>query len=169
MHTEAQRGIRARITRALRHSVSLGSILSGLVAILVVYEGLPRLAAHLLQYSAATAPEGLELKDFIIKVKADLVAADQAAVAHGETPLLALEDVELEANFVVQSHAESEVKLVTVNGTALAGLERSQKIVLHLKPVPRKDIIERSSQTPIVPSPKSSEVIQISPGDPQNK
>jgi hypothetical protein len=146
-------------------SVSLGTILSALIVVLLLYEGLPRLAAHLLRQSVASLPEGLELKDFIIKVKSDLEAADRAAVVQGQVPLLELQDVELEANFVVQSHAETEVKLVTVNGTALAGLERSQKIVLHLKPVPRRDVAVSSSQAPIVTGPGHGEVIHMKPAD----
>lgn len=120
--------------------------------LLLVPQFLPMTARRLLPRSDGGAIEGLELKDFIVKVKADLASAEEEGLQKGERPLLQLQDVELVVNFVVQSRAETDVKLVTVNGSAISGLERTQKITLHLKPVPPETVVVPPEKGPIAPA-----------------
>jgi len=119
-----------------------------IAAVLLVPQFLPGIASRLL-LRQDKALEGIELRDFIVKVKADLAAAEKEGLDKGERPLLQLQDVELVANFVVQSKASSEVQLITVNGSALSGLERSQRITLHLRPIPPEQMEVKPETAPI--------------------
>jgi hypothetical protein len=141
-------GTLAYVRRLWTKGIPSGVALA-LAVVLITPQLLPWMAQKLLPQSQPAAGDGLELTAFIEKVKADLEKADRDGVAKGESPLLQLQDVELVVNFVVQSHAESDVKLVTVNGSAISGEERSQQITLHLKPVPPQTVTVGPAPGPI--------------------
>lgn len=133
---------------ALGHSIPAGAVFA-VLAILLAVQLLPLLTGRLLPAGPVATGGGIELKDFIVKVKADLEAAEQDGIAKHERPLLELQDVQLVANFVVRSSAEASVKLVTVDGSAMSGLERSQQITLHLRPVPPEQVVLAPSPGPL--------------------
>ena len=137
-------GVQPYLTRGVPVSVVLAILALALVPFV-----LPRLAGNLFWTTQSQVPDGIELTDFILKVKSDLAAAEMEGIKQGEMPLLKLEDVELVAHFVVQSKAESDVKLVTVNASALAGIERSQRITLHFKPIPPQPVEVAPEAQPI--------------------
>lgn len=139
----------ARVRAFLSKGVPVSAVLAILALALVPFV-LPRLAGSIFSTSQSQVPDGIELTDFIRKVKSDLAAAELEGVKNKEMPLLQLEDVELVAHFVVQSKAESEVKLVAVNANALAGIERSQRITLHFKPIPPQPVEVAPEAQPIV-------------------
>lgn len=133
---------------AFGRTVPVGAV-AAIVAILLAVQFLPLLTGRLLPSGPIATDGGIELKDFIVKVKADLEAAEQDGIAKHQRPLLELQDVQLVANFVVRSSAEASVKLVTVDGSAMSGLERSQQITLHLRPVPPEQVTAAPSAVPI--------------------
>ena len=152
----------------LNSGVPVGAVIV-IALLLLAPQILPWMAHRLMPSPKATIANGLELTAFIEKVKADLERAERDGVAKGERPLLQLQDVELVVNFVVQSRAETDVKLVTVNGSAISGEERTQKITLHLKPVPPETVKVAPSAGPIVASPGRLLGERVPPGPPQPK
>src|SRR5262249_40501519 len=111
----------------------------------------------LLKAAQSGAEKGLELQELIVKVKSELAQAERQLIKEGGAPLLALNDVDLEINFVVHTEANAEAKLVAVSGATKVGQEKTQKIRLHLTPIV-KELHVQPQQQPIIED-KSQHVI----------
>lgn len=85
--------------------------------------------------------EGIQLKELIRKVKADLTAADQEAAAKGELALFRLKDFELDINVVASGSAETKGQIMTVGSNVTVGSEKIQKIHLRWVADPERKLI----------------------------
>lgn len=106
------------------------------VAVMVILVG-----ANYLERMVETRPR-VEVKDLIREVKAELVAADEAAIKGREAALFKLRDFEMEIQFVVRRSGDFRAEVVGVGGGAGASSESVQKLKLHWDAVPpRTDVV----------------------------
>jgi Trypsin-co-occurring domain 2 len=82
----------------------------------------------------------LALNVFVEGVRSQLVQLEQERLSKNQTAITKLDSFDLEVNFVVKkkstSKAELEYEVVTVGTEAENATEKTQKIVLHMKPEP---------------------------------
>lgn len=87
----------------------------------------------------------ISLKDFIKQVKSDLKSAIDE-----DDPFFVLDDVELEASFVLNTDAKGGAKLIVAEVGASVKAEQTHKVTLKLKP-----FVEETLDEPSPPSPKA--------------
>lgn len=97
-------------------------------------------ATFALRHAERARESRLELTALIDKVKTELVAAEEERIKRGERPFFLLHGVDLEVNFVAETKAGGEVKLIAVTGTSETSLSKSQRVTVHLNPAPGRKI-----------------------------
>lgn len=115
-----------------------------------------------LRHTERASESRLELTVLIDKVKMELVTAEEDRIKRGERPFFLLQGVDLEVNFVAETKASGEVKLVAVTGTSETSLSRSQRVTVHLNPAPGRKIDIPAS----TPGGIASDAVQLGPTPP---
>ena len=118
-----------------------------IVAVMVILVG-----ANYLERLVETRPR-VEVKDLIREVKAELVAADKAALNGGEAALFQLRDFEMEIQFVVRRSGDFRAEVVGVGGGAGASSESVQKLKLHWDAVPPQSVVTPPADREIQKTP----------------
>jgi hypothetical protein len=87
------------------------------------------------------------LTSFIKSVKQDLLDAE---CAPGDTPLLYLDDVQLEVSFQAEVNAEGKIKLLVVDSKANVTAATTHKVSIKLKPLTesQKDLLDNVYNAP---------------------
>lgn len=116
--------------------------------------------------SARENDEGLGIRELIRTVKLELQETEQQGRANKEAALFELKDFDLEISFIVHSHSKGtagvEYHFVAVGAETQVGLEKVQKIKLHMTAIPpKREVVAQTSSrvssqpsTPIIHGPK---------------
>ncbi|MEX8519020.1 MAG: trypco2 family protein [Leptothrix sp. (in: b-proteobacteria)] len=155
---------RARV--ALHGEINARGVVTGIalaIVILLMSRILSGYSGNILD-NLLGRPTQIPLKELIRKVKDDLSAAETEGIAKGETPLLSLQEVELEVTFAVQAKSESEVKLVAVNGMGTAELGQTHRVKLRLVPVAPESSSVLAQSAPVIPKGASGIIGHSPPG-----
>jgi|SRR5215472_4571056 len=98
------------------------------------------------------------IETIINEVKSELVRADLQTRRSGQSPLFKLGGFDLEINFVIRSKevskGEFKPELVAVSMESEASREKTQKITLHLTPLPTEGLSVPAASEP---NPKETE------------
>jgi len=127
------------IKRFLRKKISIQ-----LVAVIVLVTLMPYILRYLnpskIESIHYTDDGKLDIQKLITEVKSELYETEQARIKKGEASLFKLEDFDLEISFVVRANSKQggsvTYQVVTVDSEIQTGLERVQKLKLHMKAIP---------------------------------
>lgn len=89
----------------------------------------------------------IELTKLIRSVKSELYNAEKEMHEKGELALFEMKTVDLELNFIARETIKEGVQLFAVTGGSETGLERTQKITVHMGVIRRPDETRKTAPT----------------------
>lgn len=160
-------GSLATIRRLFRARLRLDFVLAIIVVVLVPY-AFRYFNPLKVDTAGYTNSDKLEIQELITKVEHELAQTEEARIKRGDAPVFYLRDFDLEVSFVVRASSgqsgSARFEVLTVDNNIQTGLERVQKLTLHMTttPPPTKEGGNKAASSRLSPQPGQS-IVKVQP------